>query len=102
MQAELDGHAPETEEIFPPPRPAHDHQKGAQIMEKIHPPKLVGAAERRCVILIFFFNPALTVFEIAPAPFQIQSGDKTGDKLCLGTVSSIWGLSLETGDVWSP
>ena len=44
MRVELNGHAHKTEEKFPPLRPAHDHQKGAQIMEKIHPPKLVGAA----------------------------------------------------------
>ena len=76
-----------------------DHQKGAQIMEKIHPPKLVGAVERGCVIQIFLiFYPVLTVFEIAPAPVQIQSKDTLGP----GTVSSIQGLSPETGDVWSP
>ena len=54
MRAELNGHAPETEEIFPPLRPAHHHQKGAQIIEKIHPHKLIGAAERGGVIQIFF------------------------------------------------
>ena len=70
------------------------------MMEKNTPPKLVGAVEQGCVIQNYYiFNSALTVFEIAPAPVQIQSGDKTGDKLGPGTVSSIWGLSPETGDV---
>ena len=87
MRAKLNGHAPKTEEIFPPLRPAHDHQKGAQIMEKI---------------LFFYFNSARTVFEIALAPYKIQSGDKTRDRLGPGTVSSIRGLSPETRDVWSP
>ena len=39
MRVERNRHAPETGEIFPPVRPAHDYQKGAQIMEKIHLPK---------------------------------------------------------------
>ena len=69
MRAKLNGHAPETEEIFPPLRPAHDHQKGAQIMGKIQPPyasRHGGAGV--CNSILFYFNSALTFFEILLNP----------------------------------